>query len=119
MTRAQGKQEDYRGTQGTRVRAWVACVRQRYAEKPSVRLGLAYRRAQGSIPTASTWASISCSWSLACRFNPRSLQVRDQIASIECLLEELKRFTYAMVVQSRPLRGDDRDHIISIFGATA
>jgi len=29
------------------------------------------------------------SWSLACRFGPRSLQLRDQIASIECLLEEL------------------------------
>ena len=72
-----------------------------------------------SIPTASTATSISGSRSLACRFGPRSVQLHDQIASIECLLEELKRFTYAMVVQGRPLRGDDRDHIISIFGATA
>ena len=72
-----------------------------------------------SIPTASTWAIISCSRSLACGVGPGSLQLRNQIASIECFLEELQRFTHAMVVQSRPLRGDDRDHIISIFGATA
>ena len=32
-----------------------------------------------SIPTASTWASSSCSWSLACRFGPCSLQLRDHI----------------------------------------
>ena len=54
MTRAQGNQGDSRVLQGTRVRARVACLAKRYAGKPSVRLGLAYRSEQGSIPTAST-----------------------------------------------------------------
>ena len=43
-------------------------------------------------------SSISSSRSLACRFGPRSLQLRNQIASIECLLEELERFTYMVMV---------------------
>jgi hypothetical protein len=54
VTGAQGKQRDSRELQGTRVRAWVACSSQRYAGKPSARVGFAYRSEQGSIPTAST-----------------------------------------------------------------
>jgi hypothetical protein len=73
----------------------------------------------GSIPTASTEASISCVWPLACRFSPRSLQLRNQIASIECLLEELERFPHTQVVQSGALCRDDGNDIISILWATA
>jgi len=56
---------------------------------------------------------------LACRFGACSLELSNQIASIECFLEEIERFPHTQVVQSRALRGDDGNDIISILRATA
>ena len=56
---------------------------------------------------------------LACRFGACSLELGNQIASIECLLEELERFPHTLVVQSGTLCRDDGDDIIAILWATA
>jgi hypothetical protein len=56
---------------------------------------------------------------LACRFGACSLELGNQIASIERLLEELERFPHTLVVQSGALCRNDGDDIIAILWAAA
>jgi len=71
------------------------------------------------VHTELTSNAVALAFALACRFGACSLELANQIASIECPLEELERFPHTLVVQSAALCRDDGDDIIAILWATA